>query len=130
MRIGTCFDLPVVIIDPVGFPLSAKAIRQTALDYGGQVEVARFPSFDAYLNAARAAGRQLHLLTTRATASLYDHQPSDRDDFLFGQESSGAPAPVHEVADSRLRIPIAGRSLNLAISAAVVASEVRRQMGF
>ena len=54
-------------------------------------------------------------------------QPNDI--LLFGRESAGAPAEVHDAADLRLRIPLqAGlRSLNVATAAAMVLSEALRQ---
>jgi tRNA (cytidine/uridine-2'-O-)-methyltransferase len=50
---------------------------------------------------------------------------------LFGSESSGAPDYVHDVADVRVRIPIAAdaRSLNLSTACAIAAGEALRQTG-
>ena len=50
---------------------------------------------------------------------------------LFGRESAGVPAAVHDAADVRLRIPIAEglRSLNVAMAVAMVAGEALRQTG-
>ncbi|MEP0409233.1 MAG: TrmH family RNA methyltransferase, partial [Roseibium sp.] len=51
------------------------------------------------------------------------------DILLLGRESSGAPQAVHDVADTRLTIPMADgmRSLNVAISAGMVLGEALRQ---
>jgi tRNA (cytidine/uridine-2'-O-)-methyltransferase len=48
---------------------------------------------------------------------------------LFGRESAGVPADVHESADARVRIPMVpgARSLNVALSAAIVLGEALRQ---
>ena len=53
------------------------------------------------------------------------------DILLFGRESSGLPDHVHAVADARLLIPMpgGGRSLNVALAAAMAAGEALRQIG-
>ena len=58
-------------------------------------------------------------------------QRVDRGDILlFGRESSGVPDHVHDLADASLVIPMrgGGRSLNLALSAAMAAGEALRQL--
>jgi tRNA (cytidine/uridine-2'-O-)-methyltransferase len=51
------------------------------------------------------------------------------DILLFGSESHGVPADVHERADLRVRIPQASgtRSLNLAVAAGIGLAEALRQ---
>ena len=50
---------------------------------------------------------------------------------LFGRESAGVPDHVHDPADARLLIPMTGggRSLNVALAAAMAAGEAMRQLG-
>ena len=36
-RLGACFDVPVDIIEPCGFPLNAAALRRAALDYQADI---------------------------------------------------------------------------------------------
>ncbi len=54
--------------------------------------------------------------------------PSDA--ILFGRESAGVPPHVHAAADLRATIPMepGARSLNLAVSVAMVAGEALRQL--
>lgn len=51
---------------------------------------------------------------------------------LIGNEGNGLTAPVQELADGRIRIPMAGQieSLNAAISAGILMYEAARQRGF
>jgi tRNA (cytidine/uridine-2'-O-)-methyltransferase len=53
------------------------------------------------------------------------------DILLFGSESRGVPAAVHERADLRVRIPqVEGtRSLNLAVAAGIGVAEALQQTG-
>ena len=50
---------------------------------------------------------------------------------MVGRESAGAPADVHQAADARVLIPMQThvRSLNVALSAAIVIGEALRQLG-
>ncbi|MET0257818.1 MAG: TrmH family RNA methyltransferase, partial [Methylobacterium sp.] len=80
--------------------------------------------------ARRTAGRRLVLLTTKATRSYYDVAFAPGDVLLFGRESAGVPPQVHETADLAATIPMqaGARSLNLAVSVAMVAGEAMRQL--
>ncbi|MBT7526970.1 MAG: tRNA methyltransferase, partial [Rhodospirillales bacterium] len=56
-----------------------------------------------------------------------DYKPNDI--LLMGRESAGVPDFVHDRADLRITIPLAegNRSLNVAMTAAMVTSEALRQ---
>jgi len=130
IRVSACFAVPLVIIEPVGFPLTAKAVRTAALDYGATAEIIREPSWEVYDAVRRAAGRPLVLLTVHGQVPLWDADiPADAD-ILFGQERAGAPENVHAAADLRVRIPVAARSLNLGMAVAITAAELRRREGW
>ncbi|MEX0582387.1 MAG: TrmH family RNA methyltransferase, partial [Sneathiella sp.] len=81
-------------------------------------------------NANRLPNR-LILLTTRSRTAYTDFTFSDSDILLLGRESAGVPDSVHNVADHRLCIPMAAnmRSINVALSAAMVLGEALRQTG-
>ncbi len=53
------------------------------------------------------------------------------DVLLLGRESAGVPDAVHEAADATITIPMKPevRSLNVAVSAAMVLGEALRQSG-
>ncbi|TIX64975.1 MAG: tRNA (cytidine(34)-2'-O)-methyltransferase, partial [Mesorhizobium sp.] len=73
----------------------------------------------------------LVLLTIKAAAAYTDFAFADGDVLLFGRESAGVPDPVHHAADARLTIPLrpGARSINVALSVAMVAGEAIRQLG-
>jgi len=50
---------------------------------------------------------------------------------IVGRESAGAPEAVHAAADARLVVPMTAgeRSLNVAVTAALVLGEALRQTG-
>ncbi len=129
MRSAACYGVPLEVIEPCGFPLTAKALRRTAMDYGTTDQLTRHASWDAFA-AQKPAGR-LVLLTTQGATPLPDFQFQPDDRLLFGRESAGVPEDVHAAAEARIIIPIAkdARSFNLATSVAIAAYEALRQTG-
>ena len=87
-----------------------------------------FRSFDGW---RVGEGRRLVLFSTRAELPYTSFAFGDGDVLMFGRESAGVPDHVHETADARLLIPMpgGGRSLNVALSAAMAAGEAVRQIG-
>jgi len=131
LRLCACLGISAHIVEPAGFPVTARAFRRAGMDYLDAVELTRHASFEAFEAWRRQAGGRLVLLTTAAAQSYLDFAYGDSDVLLFGRESAGVPDTVHRAADVRLRIPMSGgmRSLNVAMAAAMVAGEALRQVG-
>lgn len=129
LRLAACFGVGVDVIEPCGFIWNEPRMRRAGMDYLDAVDIKRHASWEAY-RASPGAGR-LVLLTTRGTQSYADFAFRAGDSLLLGRESAGVPAPVHAAADARLVVPIrAGlRSLNVAMTAAIVLAEALRQTG-
>lgn len=129
MRLSACFAMPLHVIEPCGFPLDDKRIRRAGMDYIDQVQWQRHNSWDSFRQDCQDHNRRLILLTTKADAPYDRFAFASNDVLLFGRESSGVPPAVHDSVDHRLTIPMTGgaRSLNLAMSAAIVCGEVMRQ---
>lgn len=132
LRLAACFQVPVDIIEPCGFPFDDKRLRRSAMDYGAAAEIVRHASWDAYLKAFRGQSEgRLVLLSTAGAVNHTDFAFAPGDTLLLGRESHGVPPEVHAAADARVRIPIAAamRSLNVVVAAAVVLAEGLRQQG-
>ncbi len=131
LRTCACLALEAHIIEPAGFPVTDRAFRRAGLDYLDQVMILRHDSFADFESWRRKERLILVLITTAAERGYLDHSFRDDQVILFGRESAGVPPAVHQAADTRLRIPIREglRSLNIAISVAMVAGEALRQTG-
>lgn len=129
LRFGACLGVPVHIIHPTGFTFSAKTLRRSALDYLDQADLREHASFAAFDEFRRDAGKRLVLLTTKAPLSVYAAQFEADDILMVGRESAGVPDAVAMQADLRVRIPMRPslRSLNVAVAAAMVLGEAKRQ---
>lgn len=126
MRLGACLATPIDLIEPMGFAWDDKRVARAAMDYIDHVAVTRHAGWDAF--HGQATGR-LVLLTTKGATPFHDFAFAPDDILLFGQEGAGVPADVHARADARVVVPMAPgvRSLNLAVSAAIVLAEALRQ---
>jgi tRNA (cytidine/uridine-2'-O-)-methyltransferase len=131
IRLCACLGTPLDIIDPCGFPLTDKALRRSAMDYGDRAAVSRHASFNAFLAAPERRGGRLVLIETDGCASLYDFAFASGDTLALGRESAGAGAELREAAAAIVRIPMAYgvRSLNVTVAGAIAMSEALRQTG-
>jgi tRNA (cytidine/uridine-2'-O-)-methyltransferase len=131
LRFAACLGLGVDIIEPAGFPLSDKALKRAGMDYLEMAALTRHIDWNAFEDWRKKDGRRLMLLSTKATTPSTSFSFADGDILLFGRESAGVPDAVHQAADARLTIPMQGaaRSINVALSVAMVAGEAIRQLG-
>ncbi|MDX9860116.1 MAG: tRNA (cytidine(34)-2'-O)-methyltransferase [Rhodospirillales bacterium] len=131
IRTAACLGVAVDLIEPCGFVWGDRHLRRAGMDYLARADLTRHASWDAFLEASRAARRRLVLLTTRGAVRHLDFPFAASDVLIVGRESAGAPDAVHAAVDARLRIPMAPgeRSLNVAVSAALALGEALRQTG-
>lgn len=131
LRLGACLGLDIHIIGPAGFDLSDRALKRAGMDYLELASLTVHASFDAFEEFRAVDGRRLVLATTKASEPYYGFGFRQTDIVLFGRESAGVPDSVHAMADARITIPMrpGARSLNLALSVAMVAGECQRRFG-
>ena len=86
-------------------------------------------SWNEFNQARRSTNRRLVLLSTRANIPSPQFRFASDDILLLGRESAGVPDSVHEQADERIIVPMAAgtRSLNVAVTAAMIVGEALRQ---
>ena len=136
LRLAACLGVGVDVIEPCGFLLDDRRLRRAGMDYLDRVAMRRHASWTAFGKARREVGPdgagiggRLVLLTTRGDTAYADFRFEPADVLLVGRESAGVPEAVHAAAAARLRVPMAPgvRSLNVAVSAAMVLGEALRQ---
>lgn len=131
LRLSACMNVTLHIIEPCGFPLDDKRMRRVGMDYIDMAKWQRHASWPAFQTHFEKHNGRLVLMTTKASIPYTDHSFSETDYILMGRESAGVPEDVHRAANERIIIPMkeGARSLNLAMSAAIVVSEAIRQIG-
>ena len=120
------------LIEPLGFDLEEKKLRRAGLDYREFASVTAHASLDDCLEALGQP--RVFALSTRGS-TRHDAPDFERGDaFLLGPETRGLPQAVLDALPpaQRLRLPMrdGSRSLNLAITAAVIVYEAWRQLDF
>jgi tRNA (cytidine/uridine-2'-O-)-methyltransferase len=130
LRMAACLGLAVDVIEPAGFDLSGRALKRAGMDYLEMAALTRHLDFVSFEEWRRKQGRRLVLLSTKATTAYTEFVFARHDILLFGRESAGVPDRVRDAADECLVIPMpgGGRSLNVALAAAMVAGEAVRQL--
>ena len=120
-----------ILIEPLGFSLSEKALKRAGMDYWSQLEVERYVNYEDFLQ--RNPGAKIYMATTKAK-KIYSEASYEPDCYImFGKESAGIPEEILvEHPEECVRIPMIGetRSLNLSNSVAIVLYEALRQNQF
>ncbi|EUB96960.1 S-adenosyl-L-methionine dependent tRNA/rRNA methyltransferase, SpoU [Rhizobium sp. CF080] len=132
LRLAACLGLSVDIIEPAGFDISDRNLKRSGMDYLESVTLARHVNWQRFDDWRKANGRRVVLASTKAALPYTSFAFRPDDILLFGRESAGVPDQVHEAADARILIPMVQgqRSINVAMSAAMISGEALRQTGF
>jgi tRNA (cytidine/uridine-2'-O-)-methyltransferase len=128
LRLCACMGVELDLIEPMGFPWGASAMKRAGMDYAHAAQVTRHADWDAFLETVQG---RIVLATTKAAERLDRVRFEASDILLFGSEGAGVPDNVHARADLRVRVPMrAGfRSLNVAVSAAMMLGHALEQTG-
>ena len=128
IRLCSCLDLKLHIIEPCGFNLNDSRFKRVVMDYIGYSKIFRYEDYNVFLN--KNFKSRIILMTTKAKKPYLKFKFQKDDIILFGRESAGVPRALHENIKNKLKIPMnkKTRSLNVAISVAIVASEALRQV--
>ncbi len=118
------------LIKPLGFEINDKQLKRAGLDYWSELDLEVHESYDDFLK--KYGDRTIYLSSTHANKHYDEIQFKEGDFIMFGRESSGVPEEVHN-RHVGFRVPMiktTTRSLNLSNTAAIVAYEALRQIGF
>ena len=127
IRLGACLNLKIHLIEPCGFNLGDTRFKRVVMDYMKFTQINRYEDFATFLNKYKKS--RIVLMTTKAKKMYHKFKFKKDDMLLFGRESAGVPEHLHKILRNKIKIPMNKntRSLNVAISVAIVASEALRQ---
>ena len=128
IRLCSCFNTTLEIIEPCGFYLDDKRLKKVAMDYLDKSKIITYTSYKNFIR--RKKNSRIILMTTKAKKKYYNFKFKVKDTLLFGRESMGVPQNVHDDVYQRLKIPLAkgARSLNVSMAAAITLSEALKQI--
>ena len=127
IRLSSCLGLKLHIVEPCGFSLEDSRFKRVVMDYIGLSKIFRYGDYDIFLK--KNLKSRIILMTTKAKKSYHQFKFRKNDILLFGRESAGVPKSLHKTIKNKLKIPISKttRSLNVAMTVAIVAAEALRQ---
>ena len=130
IRLAACLSLKLHIIEPCGFNLNDPRFKRVALDYIGLGKIFRYNDYNSFLKLHKNS--RIVLMTTKAKKLYHQFKFKKSDMLLFGRESAGVPKNLHQTIKNKIKVPMNKntRSLNVAMSVAIVASEALRQNNF
>lgn len=134
LRFSACFGVHVHVVEPCGFPLDAAKMRRVGMDYIDKVQLTRHLNWQAFLDYRQeqpTLGRLL-LLETDGAICYTDISYTKTDYIVLGQETAGTPRALYAQMDATVTIPMREglRSLNVAMSAGILAAEACRQLNW
>tara|TARA_B100000029_G_scaffold180063_1_gene177669 strand:- start:7063 stop:7512 length:450 start_codon:yes stop_codon:yes gene_type:complete len=127
IRLCSCFNTTLEIIEPCGFNLNDKRLKRIVMDYFNKCRIITHNSYEKFL--IKKKNSRVILMTTKAKKNYNDFRFKAKDTLLFGRESEGVPQLVHNNSYQRLKIPLKknARSLNIGMAVAITLSEALRQ---
>ena len=127
IRLGACLNLNIHLIEPCGFNLNDSRFKRVVMDYMDLCKVVRHEDFKSFVKKNKKS--RIVLMTTKAKKLYHTFKFKKNDMLLFGRESAGVPEEIHKMLKNKIKIPMnkKTRSLNVAMSVAIVTAEALRQ---
>lgn len=120
----------LVLVKPLGFSTSDKALKRAGLDYWEGVDVQIIDNLESYL---ANCSHNFYFYSSHATQPYTEVAYTDTDLLIFGSETGGICSSFHTRYPEKFRtIPMRknSRCLNLANAVSIVLYEAWRQQGF
>jgi tRNA (cytidine/uridine-2'-O-)-methyltransferase len=127
IRLCSCFDTTLEIIEPCGFHLHDKRLERVAMDYLDKSKIIIHKSYKDFIKIKKKS--RIILMSTKAEKKYCNFNFKIQDTLLFGRESAGVPNSVFKDAKYKLKIPLKNktRSLNVGIAVAITLTEALKQ---
>ena len=127
IRLSACLNLKIHIIEPCGFNLHDSRFKRVVMDYMGMSRIFRYEDYDDFMKKNK--DKRIVLMTTKAKKHYHKFKFKKNDMMLFGKESAGVPENLHKTIKNRIKVPMnkKTRSLNVAMSVAIISAEALRQ---
>ncbi len=127
IRLCACLGIPLNVIEPCGFPWKEKEFKRSGMDYISMADIQKYTSWDNFKGCH--SGRII-LMTTKGAQPYTDFEFKSGDTLLAGRESVGVPESIHQEANERIFITMAGqaRSLNVINASSMILGEAIRQL--
>ena len=138
-RSCAAFNIPLNLIEPLGFKLEDKYLKRAGLDYWPLVTVNKYENFDKFLDSKFK--KRIISFSKKNGMYLNDFKFKEDDVLLFGREDSGLPDYIIDKSDFLISIFMPNlqtgnnykkgvRSLNLSVACGIAIYEAHKQINF
>ena len=138
-RSCAAFNIPLNLIEPLGFKLDDKYLKRAGLDYWPLVEVKKYENFIKFLES-KSSNRVISF-SKKNGIYLKNFNFQENDILLFGREDSGLPENIIDKSDFLISIFMPNlqngsnhqkgvRSLNLSVACGIAIYEAHKQINF
>ena len=136
-RTCAAFNIPLNLIEPLGFKLEDKYLKRAGLDYWPLVTVKKYGNFDKFLDSKLS--KRIISFSKKNGIYLKDFKFQEDDILLFGREDSGLPNCIIDKSDFLISIFMPNlqtdnskqkgvRSLNLSVACGIAIYEAHKQI--
>ena len=137
-RTCAALDIPLILIEPLGFSLGDKYLKRAGLDYWPFVQLKIYPTFDSYQSTLTRDQRIIGC--SKSNGSNYrTFKYKSGDQLLFGREDNGLPSNIRNECNKVVSIPMRGasqedgtggvRSLNLSVAMGIISYQASSTIG-
>ncbi len=138
-RSCAAFNIPLNLIEPLGFKIEDKYLKRAGLDYWPLVAVKKFENFEKFLESKST--KRLIAFSKKNGIYLNNFKFQENDVLLFGREDSGLPDRIIDKSDFLISIYMPNlqiqhnvqkgvRSLNLSVACGIAIYEAHKQINF
>ena len=127
IRLGACLNLKIHLIEPCGFNLNDKRFERVVMDYLGLCDVIRHTDFKTFLKKYKKS--RIVLMTTKAKKYIISLNLKKMICFYLEEKVLEFQKNYIKLLKNKIKIPMnkKTRSLNVAMSVAIVTAEALRQ---
>lgn len=129
LRLGACLGIPLDLIRPFGFLFDSKKLKRAGLDYIPMADYTIHNSFNEFIEHYQGC-RLIAMESNDVKTAHTDFQYQPDDIIIVGSEHYGFLAQDLLQIPNKVKIPMRPnrRSINMAISAAIVVGEALSQL--
>ena len=138
-RSCAAFNIPLNLIEPLGFKIEDKYLKRAGLDYWPLVTVNKYDNFDQFLEST--IPKRIISFSKKNGIYLNDFKFQEDDVLLFGREDLGLPDSIIDKSDFLISIFMPNlqtgnnykkgvRSLNLSVACGIAIYEAHKQINF
>jgi len=138
-RSCAAFNIPLNLIEPLGFKVEDKYLKRAGLDYWPLVTVNKYRNFNKFVESKPT--KRIISFSKKNGIYLNNFKFQEDDLLLFGREDSGLPDFVIDKSDFLISIFMPNlqtgtndqkgvRSLNLSVACGIAIYEAHKQINF